>query len=90
MLSSFLLNACPSKFHILLPGWLHPLPILYDVLSTIINVDAVVLLQFYDVLYLLLQYEFRERGIRKTKASLSVSTTGVSVARQKKKHPIWV
>ena len=36
------------------------------------------------------QYEFRERGIKKTKASLSVSTSGVTVVRQKKKNPIWV
>jgi len=36
------------------------------------------------------QYEYRERGIRKTKASLSVSTSGVTVVRQKKKHSIWV
>ena len=44
----------------------------------------------YSIWRLLFQYEFRERGIRKTKASLSVSTSGVKVVRQKKKRLIWV
>jgi len=45
---------------------------------------------FIDMSMCIVQYEFRERGIRKTKASLSVSTAGISVVRQKKKHSLWV